>query len=555
MATDTPLEDPTHRVQAAVRGRHRPAIADLLAREPVWARDFTDLRYEWRRLFSEVLGTFLLVMVGAGAPVVDAVTHGQVGRAAAVTAPALTVVAVILFMGAVSGAHLNPVVSVAFALRGDFSWRRVPGYIAAQVAGALLASGFLRAVFGDAGQLGATLPGPGFGAGQAFAVELVLTAGLVSTVLGTASTAQNLGPLSAVGVGAYITLAGLWASPVTGAAMNPARSLGPALLGGEHHDLWIYLTAPFVGAVLAVAGAYVLRGPGGGPDGSRAAQGTLRTPTTRPPADPHPGSTARPGGARPGRDGDRYRRSAAAAVLPRGTQVSCCRPGGPAQAGVRSPLPGSLTGFQRFILQGMYDNARATGVWTSVGAVPSTVETGPGVGLQEIADAVGVGVAKVREIPRHDSGYDPSVDRGWRVSGGVRKPTAAAAAAGTTGSTLEDRSPPPTPTPTPTPPPGTPVPRSPVAAGVRSTATSGTAPRPGGRCRRRESRYGGAGEPLVGQRAVPPAVALSAEPALGTPRGGQQHGRRGGRVHRPAPRLVSGDAGRVTALRPTARGR
>lgn len=166
---------------------------------------------------------------------------------------------------------------------GDFSWRRVPGYIAAQVAGALLASGFLRAVFGDAGQLGATLPGPGFGAGQAFAVELVLTAGLVSTVLGTASTAQNLGPLSAVGVGAYVTLAGLWASPVSGAAMNPARSLGPALLGGEHHDLWIYLTAPFVGAVFAVAGAYVLRGPGGGPDGSRAAQGTHHPPPARHP--------------------------------------------------------------------------------------------------------------------------------------------------------------------------------------------------------------------------------------------------------------------------------
>jgi len=106
---------------------------------------------------------------------------------------------------------------------------------------------------------------------------------LVSTVLGTASTAQNLGPLSAVGVGAYITVAGLWASPVTGASMNPARSLGPALLGGDHHDLWIYLTAPFVGAVLAVAGAHVLRGPGGGPDGSRAAQGTLRTSTTRHP--------------------------------------------------------------------------------------------------------------------------------------------------------------------------------------------------------------------------------------------------------------------------------
>ncbi len=271
------------RVPAVVRARHRPAIAELLAREPLWVRDFTDLHYEWRRLFSEVLGTFLLVTVGAGAPVVDALTHGQIGRGAAVTAPALTVMAVILFMGAVSGAHLNPVVSIAFALRGDFAWLRVPGYVAAQVAGAVLAAGFLRAVFGDAAHLGATLPGPGFGAGQAFAVEVVLTAGLVSTVLGTASTAQNLGALSAVGVGAYITLAGLWASPVTGASMNPARSLAPALVGGDHHDLWIYLTAPVAGALIAVAFAYVLRGPGGGPDGSRAAQGTLEPPSTRHP--------------------------------------------------------------------------------------------------------------------------------------------------------------------------------------------------------------------------------------------------------------------------------
>lgn len=278
--TDHRSTDPD-RVPTPLTLRHRPAIAELLAREPLWARDFTDLRFEWRRLFSEVLGTFLLVTVGAGAPVVDAVTHGQIGRGAAVTAPALTVVAVILFMGAVSGAHLNPVVSVAFALRGDFAWRRVPGYVAAQVAGAVAAAGFLRGVFGDAGHLGATVPGPGFGAAQAFAIEVVLTAGLVSTVLGTASTAQNLGALSAVGVGAYITLAGLWASPVTGASMNPARSLGPALVGGDHHDLWVYLTAPFAGAVLAVTAAYVLRGPGGGPGGSRAAQGTLQPPTTR----------------------------------------------------------------------------------------------------------------------------------------------------------------------------------------------------------------------------------------------------------------------------------
>jgi aquaporin Z len=99
--------------------------------------------------------------------------------------------------------------------------------------------------------------------------------GLVSTILGAASNDQNLGPLSAVGVGAYIALAGLWASPVSGASMNPARSLGPVLASGDLHQLWIYLTAPKVGMLIAVAAAHILRGPGGGPHGTRAAKGNL----------------------------------------------------------------------------------------------------------------------------------------------------------------------------------------------------------------------------------------------------------------------------------------
>ncbi len=244
-------------------------------REPIWAQDFTDLSYEWRRLFSEVLGTFLLVVVGAGAPMVQSLSHGQIGRTAEVVAPALTVLAIILFMGAVSGAHLNPVVSVAFAMRGDFAWRRVPAYVAAQLAGALLAALTLRALFGSVAHLGATLPGTGFSSDQAFVVEIILTAGLVSVVLGTASTAQNLGPLSALGVAGYIAVAGLWASPVSGASMNPARSLGPALVDRHLHDVWIYLAGPSIGCVIAVAFAFILRGPGGGPDGTRAAQGSL----------------------------------------------------------------------------------------------------------------------------------------------------------------------------------------------------------------------------------------------------------------------------------------
>jgi aquaporin Z len=242
----------------------------MLERDPPWSREFTDLSYEWRRLFGE-----LLVVVGAGASVLDARTAGGIGRTAEVITPGLMVLAVILFMGAVSGAHLNPVVSIAFALRNDFQWRRVPGYILAQIAGAAAACLLLRALFGTVGALGATLPGAGFTSTQAFVVETLLTLGLVSTILGTASSAQNIGPLSAVGVGAYIALAGLWASPVSGASMNPARSLGPDLARGDFHDLWIYVAGPMLGALLAVAVAYVLRGPGGGPSGSTAAQGTL----------------------------------------------------------------------------------------------------------------------------------------------------------------------------------------------------------------------------------------------------------------------------------------
>jgi aquaporin Z len=273
--------DNQHDKSAEETGRGQPRVHDgpgsgtAQLFEPVWARDFTDLSYEWRRLFSELFGTFLLVLAAAGAAVVQDQSHGQIGRIAEVTAPALTVLTVILFMGAVSGAHLNPIVSIAFALRRDFQWRRVPGYILAQLLGAVLAALLLRATFGNVAHLGATLPGAGFSTTQAFIIEVVLSAGLVSTILGTASTAQNLGPLSALGVGGYIALAGLWASPVSGASMNPARSVGPAVASADVHQLWIYLTAPPIGMLIAVAAAQILRGPGGGPAGTRAAQGTL----------------------------------------------------------------------------------------------------------------------------------------------------------------------------------------------------------------------------------------------------------------------------------------
>ena len=243
-----------------------------------WERRFDDPTREWRRLFSELFGTFLLVVAGAGAPAVNAFTHGAIGRGAAVTAPGLTVMAIILFMGAVSGAHLNPVVSVAFAARGDFPWRRVPGYVFVQLLGATLAVLFLDAMFGKVGMLGATLPGAGIDDAQALLMELVLTVGLVSTILGTASRSQNVGPLSAVAVGGYIVLAGLWSSPVTGASMNPARSFAPDLVLGNFAHYWVYAVGPTAGALIAVGIAFILRGRGGDEHSVAAAQGTLAGP-------------------------------------------------------------------------------------------------------------------------------------------------------------------------------------------------------------------------------------------------------------------------------------
>ncbi len=251
-----------------------PMPTTHLDREAWWVRRFDDPAFEGRRLLSEALGTFLLVLAGAGAGVVAAASHVAIGRTAAVAAPGLTVLAVILFMGAISGAHLNPAVSIAFALRRDFPWRRVPGYVLAQLLGATLAVLFLLAMFGRAGSLGATVPGRGIDDVQAMFMELVLTAGLVSTILGTASRAQNLGPISAFGVAAYIVLAGLWSSPISGASMNPARSFAPDVVLGEFSSLWIYVAGPLAGALLAVAFARLLRGPGGrDPLASRAAQG------------------------------------------------------------------------------------------------------------------------------------------------------------------------------------------------------------------------------------------------------------------------------------------
>ena len=252
----------------------RSSVLSHLDHEVAWSlEDFQDASREWRRLFSELLGTFFLVLVAAGGGMMGQAFPDTISRTAEVVAPGLMVMAIIVSMGRVSGAHLNPAVSIAFALRRDFPWRRVPGYIVVQLIGATLAALFLHTVINVSASYGSTYPAPGYSASDAFLMEAVLTLGLVSVILGTASGAQNIGVFGAIGVGAYIALAGLWGSPISGASMNPVRTFGPDLIATDFTSYWVYVAGPLVGAVLAVGVAWLLRGAGGGRAASAAAQG------------------------------------------------------------------------------------------------------------------------------------------------------------------------------------------------------------------------------------------------------------------------------------------
>jgi aquaporin Z len=244
--------------------------------------DFQDPNQEWRRLFSELYGTFFLVLVAAGGGMMGQAFPNTITRTAAVVAPGLMVMGIIMFMGKVSGAHLNPAVSFAFWLRGDFPGRRVPGYVVVQLVGASLAALFVHEVIKVSAKYGSNYPAPGFSGWQAVLMEGVLTLGLVSVILGTASGAQNIGIFGAIGVGAYIALAGLWGSPISGASMNPARTVGPDLVAADFTSYWVYIAGPLAGAVVAVGTAYILRGRGGGQAGSGAAQGALKTQIVQP---------------------------------------------------------------------------------------------------------------------------------------------------------------------------------------------------------------------------------------------------------------------------------
>jgi aquaporin Z len=215
---------------------------------------------EWpRRLTAEVFGTSALVFVAAGADVAARISADEVSVAARAVAPALMVAALIYSIGDRSGAHFNPIVTLAFGLKRLVPPAWVPAYWVAQAAGAIVAALLLRVLFGDAIDAGVTRPKL-VDPSTAVAIEAVLTLLLVTVILGTADRFRVVGPNAALAVGATIALCGLVALPIEGASMNPARSFGPALVAGDLGDLWIYVLGPAIGAAGAVLLTLFLHG-------------------------------------------------------------------------------------------------------------------------------------------------------------------------------------------------------------------------------------------------------------------------------------------------------
>lgn len=225
-----------------------------------------------RRILAEGLGTFVLVLAGTGAIVVDSVSSGAIGHVGIALCFGLVVLAMIQTFGEVSGAHLNPAVTIGFVAAKRFPLRSAGAYVAAQISGALLASGFLRLLFPEHPTLGATLPSGALL--PSLALELAMTWILMLVILSVSAGSKERGLMAGIAIGAVVGLEALFGGPISGASMNPARSLGPALIGGDLTHYWVYLVGPIVGAMIAVGFEYILRGRAT-KAGAEAAQGIL----------------------------------------------------------------------------------------------------------------------------------------------------------------------------------------------------------------------------------------------------------------------------------------
>jgi aquaporin Z len=213
-----------------------------------------------KKLVAEFLGTFGLVFAGTGAIVINGASKGAITHVGISITFGLIVLAMIYTFGDVSGAHLNPAVTTAFAAARRLSWKEVPGYVLAQAAGAFAATGLLRFLFPSDEKLGATVPAGSVG--QSFILEIVLTFLLMLVILSVSTGSKEKGITAGVAIGAIIGLEAMFAGPICGASMNPARSLAPAIVSGQVQFLWIYILAPVVGALLAVPACCAFRESG-----------------------------------------------------------------------------------------------------------------------------------------------------------------------------------------------------------------------------------------------------------------------------------------------------
>ncbi len=210
----------------------------------------------WVSALAEGIGTFGLVFAGCGAIVIDVESHGQITHVGVSLVFGLIITVMIYTFGHISGAHFNPAVTLAFVVARHFPVRRLWVYWLAQCAGAILAALCLRLLLGDVAHLGATLPAGSGGAWQSFAFEALLTFFLMVVIMAMATDTRAVGQSAALAIGATVALEALFAGPISGASMNPARSLGPALVSGIWSAQWVYLCAPLLGAVV---GALVYR--------------------------------------------------------------------------------------------------------------------------------------------------------------------------------------------------------------------------------------------------------------------------------------------------------
>ena len=210
-----------------------------------------------KRFISEIIGTFALVFCGTGAMIINDFTGGTVTHVGVAITFGLIVMGMIYAFGDISGAHMNPAVTIGFAYAKKFPWKEVPAYVLAQLIGAFLASSILLYLFPESQTLGATLPG--LSALKVFILEIILSFFLMVVIINVSTGSKEIGLVAGIAIGSVVLLEAMFAGPITGASMNPARSIAPAVVSGNIADLWIYIFAPIIGCLLAVVSCKLVK--------------------------------------------------------------------------------------------------------------------------------------------------------------------------------------------------------------------------------------------------------------------------------------------------------